>query len=191
MKSKTRGKVIKSHSTLYTHEWKSYVLSTDVSYFLAQINSVFLLIGLRVVMSSVPTRDASFFSRVRTWLKSSAVLVCLLGVTWVFGLLFLKDSRTTVFAYIFTIMNSLQVGTSTHNSWMLDANMEPLRYETLQVTSLLVVQPHERPRTSTSNGGCRREEKSRNHWSLQIKSRTILCIDCTENQWTIGLSQMT
>ena len=75
----------------------------------SQINSVFLLIGLRVVMSSVPTRDASFFSRVRTWLKSSAVLVCLLGVTWVFGLLFLKDSRTTVFAYIFTIMNSLQV----------------------------------------------------------------------------------
>ena len=59
--------------------------------------------------------------------------------------------------------------------------------------------------TCTSNGGCRREEKSRKHWSLftkllslvntyfffyQIKSRAIVCIDCTENQRKIGLSQM-
>ena len=58
---------------------------------------------------------------------------------------------------------------------------------------------------TTSNGGCRREEKSHKHWSFfnkflfsvtvylficQIKSRAIACIDCTENQRKIGLSQM-
>ena len=55
----------------------------------------------------------------------------------------------------------------------------------------------------TSNGGCRREEKSRKHWSLftmllssvtnfffflldQIQ-KTIVCIDCTENQRKIKI----
>ena len=57
----------------------------------------------------------------------------------------------------------------------------------------------------TNTGGCRLEEKSRKHWSLftkllslvtaklffyQNKSIAIVCIDCTENQRKIGLSQM-
>ena len=56
----------------------------------------------------------------------------------------------------------------------------------------------------TSNGGCRREEKSCKHWSnlasmslvtanlffCYIKSRAIVYIDCTENQRKIGLSQI-
>ena len=55
----------------------------------------------------------------------------------------------------------------------------------------------------TSNGGYRREEKSRKHWSLFIKLlssvtaifficsiKSRVCIDCTENQRKIGLNQM-
>ena len=55
----------------------------------------------------------------------------------------------------------------------------------------------------TSNGGRRREEKSRKHWSFftmssvieihficYFESKAIVCIDCTKNQRKIGLSQM-
>ena len=50
----------------------------------------------------------------------------------------------------------------------------------------------------TSNGGYRREEKSHNavifghcnFFICEIKSRAIVCIECTENQRKIGLSQM-
>ena len=44
----------------------------------------------------------------RTILKGTVVLLPLLGVTWLFGLLTL-NSYTTVFAWLFTIFNSLQV----------------------------------------------------------------------------------
>ena len=58
---------------------------------------------------------------------------------------------------------------------------------------------------NTSNGSCRLEEKSLKHWSLftmllssvtenffngYIKSKAVVCIDCTENQRKIELSQM-
>ena len=58
---------------------------------------------------------------------------------------------------------------------------------------------------NTSNGGCRREEKSRKHWSLftmflssvtefflfdRSSQKQFVCIDCTENIKRIGLSQM-
>lgn len=43
----------------------------------------------------------------RVWLRSSLVLMFLLGLTWTFGLLYLNQ-ETTVMAYIFTIFNSLQ-----------------------------------------------------------------------------------
>lgn len=43
----------------------------------------------------------------RSWVKGASVLVVLLGLTWTFGVLFLGGA-TMVFAYIFTILNSLQ-----------------------------------------------------------------------------------
>ncbi|XP_077980917.1 adhesion G protein-coupled receptor L2-like isoform X2 [Glandiceps talaboti] len=41
------------------------------------------------------------------WLKGACVLLCLLGITWVFGLLYI-NSQTMVMAYVFTALNSLQ-----------------------------------------------------------------------------------
>ena len=44
----------------------------------------------------------------RTTLKAAIILLPLLGVTWVIGL-FAVDENTEVFAWLFTIFNSLQV----------------------------------------------------------------------------------
>ena len=43
----------------------------------------------------------------RAWIKGAVVLVILLGLTWVFGFFFFHENLE-VFAYIFTILNSLQ-----------------------------------------------------------------------------------
>ena len=44
----------------------------------------------------------------RTLIKAAVVVIPLLGITWVFGLLAINES-SAVFAWIFTILNSLQV----------------------------------------------------------------------------------
>ena len=44
----------------------------------------------------------------RTAIKSTVILLPLLGLTWIFGL-FAVNENTTVFAWLFTIFNSLQV----------------------------------------------------------------------------------
>ena len=44
----------------------------------------------------------------RALLKAAVIVIPLLGCTWIFGLLAINDN-TVVFAWIFTIFNSLQV----------------------------------------------------------------------------------
>ena len=44
----------------------------------------------------------------RTAIKSSVILMPLLGLTWIIGL-FAVNENTTVFAWLFTILNSFQV----------------------------------------------------------------------------------
>ena len=44
----------------------------------------------------------------RTMLKATVILLPLLGITWVFGILAVNQ-ESSVFAWIFTIFNSLQV----------------------------------------------------------------------------------
>ena len=44
----------------------------------------------------------------RTILKATVILLPLLGITWVFGILAVNQ-ESSVFAWIFTILNSLQV----------------------------------------------------------------------------------
>ncbi|CAJ0955599.1 unnamed protein product, partial [Mesorhabditis belari] len=72
-------------------------------------NIGFLLIALKVVLS-VNATDRSRSDRVRGWLKGSATLLCLLGITWLFGFLTaVKGSGSTmVFAWIFTVLNCTQ-----------------------------------------------------------------------------------
>ena len=48
-------------------------------------------------------------------MKATIILLPLMGVTWIIGL-FAVDINTEVFAWLFTIFNSLQVGTYTYIS---------------------------------------------------------------------------
>ena len=48
--------------------------------------------------------DTSSF---RSWVIGAIALLCLLGLTWAFGLMYINES-TVIMAYLFTIFNSLQ-----------------------------------------------------------------------------------
>ena len=48
----------------------------------------------------------------RTTIKGAVVLLPLLGITWVIGL-FAVNENTIVFAWLFTVINSLQVSINT------------------------------------------------------------------------------
>uniref|UniRef100_A0A914E9N3 Latrophilin-3 n=1 Tax=Acrobeloides nanus TaxID=290746 RepID=A0A914E9N3_9BILA len=71
------------------------------------INLIILIIALRVVLS-VKTRDRTTQDKIFGWLKGSTLLLCLLGITWIFGYLTAVPTGVPVFAYIFTILNVLQ-----------------------------------------------------------------------------------
>ncbi|EGT38168.1 CBN-LAT-2 protein [Caenorhabditis brenneri] len=71
-------------------------------------NIIFLLIALKVVLS-VQSRDRTKWGRIIGWLKGSATLLCLLGITWLFGFLTaVKGGTGTAFAWIFTLLNCTQ-----------------------------------------------------------------------------------
>ncbi|XP_078656904.1 latrophilin-like protein 1 isoform X2 [Branchiostoma floridae x Branchiostoma belcheri] len=78
--------------------------------FIVMINFGFLIIALRVVYSHKSGKKMKHFktgTKFKSWIRGSLTLLCLLGVTWVFGVLYL-DRGTVVFAYVFTVTNSLQ-----------------------------------------------------------------------------------
>ncbi|VDL66790.1 unnamed protein product [Nippostrongylus brasiliensis] len=67
------------------------------------------VIGIILVVLSVKSRDRNDRDRILGWLKGSATLLCLLGVTWVFGFLTaVSGIGGMVFAWIFTILNCTQ-----------------------------------------------------------------------------------
>uniref|UniRef100_A0A7I4Y1W5 Latrophilin-like protein 2 n=2 Tax=Haemonchus contortus TaxID=6289 RepID=A0A7I4Y1W5_HAECO len=71
-------------------------------------NVIFLGIALKVVLS-VKSRDRNDRERFLGWIKGSATLLCLLGVTWVFGFLTaVRGTGGVVFSWIFTILNCSQ-----------------------------------------------------------------------------------
>ncbi|VDM57763.1 unnamed protein product [Angiostrongylus costaricensis] len=76
------------------------------------VNTIFLFMTMCVVYRHskyIPCRHASDHGgAIRTWVKGSMGLVCLLGVTWTCGLLWIDDGHSIVMAYAFTIANSLQ-----------------------------------------------------------------------------------
>uniref|UniRef100_A0A0N5C4T4 EGF-like domain-containing protein n=1 Tax=Strongyloides papillosus TaxID=174720 RepID=A0A0N5C4T4_STREA len=71
------------------------------------VNIFILFIALKVVLS-VRSRDRKTGSKIMGWIKGSSTLLCLLGITWVFGFLSAIKSVEPIFTFIFTILNSLQ-----------------------------------------------------------------------------------
>ncbi|XP_052257058.1 adhesion G protein-coupled receptor L3-like isoform X2 [Dreissena polymorpha] len=60
-----------------------------------------------VTASAIQARQKGKLEKIATWLKGSAVLVVLLGLTWIFGFMYV-NADTVAIAYMFTILNSLQ-----------------------------------------------------------------------------------
>ncbi|XP_070571023.1 adhesion G protein-coupled receptor L4-like [Ptychodera flava] len=71
------------------------------------VNTVVLIMVLRVFMSVKSNKDKTEVQRFRSGLRATALLLPLLGLTWAFGLLAIDES-TVAFQYIFASLNSLQ-----------------------------------------------------------------------------------
>ena len=78
----------------------------------------------RVYVISVYTHTHTFNLH-RTSVKTTVVLLPLLGITWIIGL-FAVNENTTVFAWIFTILNSLQVCSTVKNSIVVFKICKPI-----------------------------------------------------------------
>lgn len=74
-----------------------------------QINSVLFIFLLRRIGRVTKFREVNMVraNQVRAWIRRSAMLLPVLGITWSFGFLTFVSS-TEVFHYLFTILNSLQ-----------------------------------------------------------------------------------
>uniref|UniRef100_A0A8C5N9Z8 Adhesion G protein-coupled receptor L2-like n=1 Tax=Gouania willdenowi TaxID=441366 RepID=A0A8C5N9Z8_GOUWI len=73
------------------------------------LNLIFLLVTMYKMLkhSTSMKPDSSRLGGIRSWVLGAFALLCLLGLTWSFGLFFLNDS-SVVMAYLFTIFNTLQ-----------------------------------------------------------------------------------
>uniref|UniRef100_H3CHT0 Adhesion G protein-coupled receptor L3 n=1 Tax=Tetraodon nigroviridis TaxID=99883 RepID=H3CHT0_TETNG len=58
-------------------------------------------------MDNIKFPSSSPFLIRRSWVIGAIALLCLLGLTWAFGLMYINES-TVIMAYLFTIFNSLQ-----------------------------------------------------------------------------------
>ncbi|XP_060731085.1 adhesion G protein-coupled receptor L2-like isoform X4 [Tachysurus vachellii] len=77
--------------------------------FVIMLNLAFLVVTMyKMVKHSTSVKpDSSRLESIRSWVLGAFALLCLLGLTWSFGLFFLNDS-SIVMAYLFTVFNTLQ-----------------------------------------------------------------------------------
>ncbi|XP_058250867.1 adhesion G protein-coupled receptor L2-like isoform X2 [Hemibagrus wyckioides] len=77
--------------------------------FIVMLNLAFLVVTMyKMVKHSTSVKpDSSRLESIRSWVLGAFALLCLLGLTWSFGLFFLNDS-SIVMAYLFTVFNTLQ-----------------------------------------------------------------------------------
>ncbi|XP_078656427.1 adhesion G protein-coupled receptor L2-like isoform X7 [Branchiostoma floridae x Branchiostoma belcheri] len=72
------------------------------------LNVIFLTIAMYKMYVHITHKpDQTRTNTLKSWLKGSAVLLCLLGLTWAFGLLYI-NAESVVMAYAFTITNAFQ-----------------------------------------------------------------------------------
>ncbi|XP_072504945.1 adhesion G protein-coupled receptor L2 isoform X8 [Notamacropus eugenii] len=77
--------------------------------FIIMLNLIFLVITLckMVKHSNTLKPDSSRLENIKSWVLGAFALLCLLGLTWSFGLLFVNE-ETVVMAYLFTVFNAFQ-----------------------------------------------------------------------------------
>ncbi|XP_066538201.1 adhesion G protein-coupled receptor L2-like isoform X4 [Hoplias malabaricus] len=76
--------------------------------FIIMLTLVFLVVTMyKMVKHSTSVKpDSSRLESIRSWVLGAFALLCLLGLTWSFGLFFLNES--SMMAYLFAIFNTLQ-----------------------------------------------------------------------------------
>ena len=79
----------------------------DQCLFSPQVNIVVFILVIREMMGTRQLQSKTQIEKVKAGIKASAVILPLLGITWLFGLLAF-NSATIAFKYIFAIANSLQ-----------------------------------------------------------------------------------
>ncbi|CAH3170094.1 unnamed protein product [Porites evermanni] len=69
----------------------------------------FMCLGMtfRVMATSGPSNNRRRTNRIRRWSKACMLLTCILGLTWLFGVLYINQ-ESLFMAYFFTIFNTLQ-----------------------------------------------------------------------------------
>ncbi|XP_034085779.1 adhesion G protein-coupled receptor L2 isoform X9 [Gymnodraco acuticeps] len=77
--------------------------------FIIMLNLIFLVITMyKMVKHSTTLKpDSSRLENIKSWVMGAFALLCLLGLTWSFGLFFINEA-SIVMAYLFTIFNSFQ-----------------------------------------------------------------------------------
>ncbi|XP_031456163.1 adhesion G protein-coupled receptor L2 isoform X5 [Phasianus colchicus] len=77
--------------------------------FIILLNLIFLVITLckMVKHSNTLKPDSSRLENIKSWVLGAFALLCLLGLTWSFGLLFINEG-TVVMTYLFTVFNAFQ-----------------------------------------------------------------------------------
>uniref|UniRef100_A0A665WX53 Adhesion G protein-coupled receptor L3-like n=1 Tax=Echeneis naucrates TaxID=173247 RepID=A0A665WX53_ECHNA len=73
------------------------------------LNVIFLGIALYKMFhhTAILKPDSGCLDNIKSWVIGAIALLCLLGLTWAFGLMYINES-TVIMAYLFTIFNSLQ-----------------------------------------------------------------------------------
>ncbi|XP_078416819.1 adhesion G protein-coupled receptor L2 isoform X2 [Cetorhinus maximus] len=73
------------------------------------VNLIFLIITVVKMVKHTPTLkpESSRLENIKSWVLGAFALLCLLGLTWGFGLLFINE-ESVVMAYLFTIFNAFQ-----------------------------------------------------------------------------------
>ncbi|XP_040273726.1 adhesion G protein-coupled receptor L3 isoform X1 [Bufo bufo] len=73
------------------------------------LNVIFLGIALFKMFhhAAIMKPDTGCLDNIRSWVIGAIALLCLLGLTWAFGLMYINES-TVIMAYLFTVFNCLQ-----------------------------------------------------------------------------------
>ncbi|XP_041435733.1 adhesion G protein-coupled receptor L3 isoform X6 [Xenopus laevis] len=73
------------------------------------LNVIFLGIALYKMFhhTAILKPETGCLDNIKSWVIGAIALLCLLGLTWAFGLMYINES-TVIMAYLFTIFNSLQ-----------------------------------------------------------------------------------
>ncbi|XP_034737726.1 adhesion G protein-coupled receptor L2 isoform X19 [Etheostoma cragini] len=77
--------------------------------FIIMLNLIFLVITMYKMVKHTTTLkpDSSRLENIKSWVIGAFALLCLLGLTWSFGLFFINEA-SIVMAYLFTIFNTFQ-----------------------------------------------------------------------------------